>query len=76
MQSEKQPEVLQLRPASHRVKALKLQDGTVLDEPPGVEGYLTRHTGGSTPKEEIYASTHDGEYLLLYISSRSGEIRG
>ena len=64
MQAEKQPEVLQLRPASHRVKAIKLQDGTVLDEPPGVEGYLTRHTGGSTPKEEIYASTHDGQWIL------------
>ena len=35
MQNEKQPEALQLRPASHRVKALKLQDGTFVDQTPG-----------------------------------------
>lgn len=61
LQSERTPRTLQLRAASHRTKAYRLEDGTVMDEPPGVEGYLTRHTGGSSPKEQVYASTHDGE---------------
>lgn len=32
-----------------------------LEEPAGIEGYLTRHKTGTTPKQEVYVATHDGE---------------
>lgn len=57
--------MLQLRRANHRVRGLRLEDGSALDEPPGVEGYLIRHRGSSA-KESIYVTTHDGH---VFISS-------
>ncbi|TYJ58455.1 hypothetical protein B9479_000662 [Cryptococcus floricola] len=51
---------LQLRPAKHQPKSLKLEDGTWLDEPAGVEGYLVRHRPASGTKESIYVTIHDG----------------
>lgn len=53
---------LQIRQANHRPRSMRLENGTVLEEPPGVEGYLIRHTGGATPKEQIYIAIYDGEY--------------
>jgi hypothetical protein len=32
----------------------------LLEEPPGLEGYLTRHNSGATTKDKLYVSTHDG----------------
>lgn len=60
-QAEQQPSDLQIRQANHRSRSLRLEDGTVLKDPPCVEGYLIRHTGGATAKEQIYLSIHDGE---------------
>ncbi|WVQ73104.1 hypothetical protein IAR50_002668 [Cryptococcus sp. DSM 104548] len=51
---------LQLRAARHQPKALKLEDGTWLDEPAGVEGYLVRHRPAGGTKESIYVTVHDG----------------
>lgn len=55
-----QPAVLQIRQANHRARSLRLEDGSVLEDPQGVEGYLIRHTGGAAAKEQIYLSIHDG----------------
>lgn len=60
-QGEKQPSVLQIRQANHRPRSLRLEDGSVLEDPPGVEGYLVRHTGGATAKEQVYLSVYDGQ---------------
>ncbi|WVQ65819.1 uncharacterized protein L199_003997 [Kwoniella botswanensis] len=54
---------LQLRSARHRPSLIKLEDGTSLEEPPGIEGYLTRHKDGST-KEQVYISSHDGNIFV------------
>ncbi|WVR06432.1 hypothetical protein IAU60_003463 [Kwoniella sp. DSM 27419] len=54
---------LQIRPARHQPKALKLEDGTRLDEPPGIEGYLVRHTTATT-KDHVYISSHDGNIFV------------
>lgn len=59
-QGEKMPRILQLRLAHHQPKMLKLETGSVIQEPPGVEGYLTRHKSGSAPKEQVYVASHDG----------------
>jgi hypothetical protein len=72
LQSEKTPRTLQFRAASHRTKAMRVEDGTV---PPGVEGYLTRHTGGSSAKEQIYASTHDGECGMTALMQATFSLR-
>lgn len=55
---------LQLRPAQHQPQTLKLEDGTALHEPPGVEGYLVRQKSSVAPKESVYVSSHDGTYLV------------
>ncbi|ORY24284.1 Pleckstrin homology domain-domain-containing protein [Naematelia encephala] len=51
---------LQLRPAQHQPRSLRLEDGTFLDEPAGIEGYLVRHT----PRQEVYVATHDGNMFI------------
>ena len=43
-------------------------------EPAGVEGYLTRHKSGTSPKERVYVASHDGEYLTLLNELISGNI--
>ncbi|WVO12653.1 hypothetical protein L204_100258 [Cryptococcus depauperatus] len=53
---------LQLRNARHQPRMLKLEDGTCINEPAGIEGYLHRLRGNL--KETIYLSTHDGESTL------------
>ncbi|KAK8858607.1 hypothetical protein IAR55_002836 [Kwoniella newhampshirensis] len=63
MQEEKVQRELQLRSARHQPKALKLEDGSWLDEPPGIEGYLYR-LRGSKAKEHIYIASHDGNIFV------------
>ncbi|WVW84624.1 hypothetical protein I302_106658 [Kwoniella bestiolae CBS 10118] len=62
-QGENVDRELQLRSARHRPSLIKLEDGTELEEPPGIEGYLTRHKDGST-KEQVYLSSHDGNIFV------------
>ncbi|WWC88719.1 uncharacterized protein L201_003632 [Kwoniella dendrophila CBS 6074] len=62
-QGERKPRELQLRPAKHQPSLLKLQDGTLLEEPPGIEGYLMRHKDGAV-KEQVYISSHDGNIFV------------
>ncbi|WVQ83201.1 hypothetical protein IAT38_005340 [Cryptococcus sp. DSM 104549] len=65
LQDEKEPRELQLREARHQPKALKLEDGTLLTEPPGVEGYLFRIRGAGTgARETVYVSSHDGSLFI------------
>ncbi|WVF68945.1 hypothetical protein IAT40_003719 [Kwoniella sp. CBS 6097] len=54
---------LQIRPARHQPKYLKLEDGTHLNEPPGIEGYLIRHKD-SGPKEQVYITSHEGNIFV------------
>ncbi|WRT67825.1 uncharacterized protein IL334_004799 [Kwoniella shivajii] len=65
-QGESKPRELQLRPAKHQPNSIKLEDGTLLEEPPGVEGYLTRHNDGTT-KEQVYISSHDGNIFVGHM---------
>lgn len=66
------PRVLQLRLAHHQPKLLKLETGTTLEEPPGIEGYLTRHKSGSSPKERVFVASHDGESAFTSALARVG----
>ncbi|OCF45974.1 hypothetical protein I317_00062 [Kwoniella heveanensis CBS 569] len=59
---------LQLRPARHQPKYLKLEDGTHLNEPPGIEGYLIRHKD-SGPKEQVYIAAHEGNIFVSNMKS-------
>ncbi|KAL1412835.1 hypothetical protein Q8F55_000584 [Vanrija albida] len=57
---------LQVRDASHHAVRVKLEDGTQIDEPPGVEGYLIRHASDVARKEAVYVSTNDG---VVFVAS-------
>ncbi|KIR57141.1 spore wall assembly protein [Cryptococcus gattii Ru294] len=59
LQNNPSPRELQLRAARHQPKSVKLNDGTLLEEPPGIEGYLFR-IHGPTNKSIIYLASHDG----------------
>ncbi|EIW73527.1 hypothetical protein TREMEDRAFT_25253, partial [Tremella mesenterica DSM 1558] len=65
-QNERTPGTLELRPAGHRPRFLRLEDGTSLIEPPGIEGYLIRHKSPTSPREHVYLSTHEGN---IYTST-------
>lgn len=60
---------LQVRDASHHGIKVRLEDGTQLEEPPGVEGYLSRHKSDVSRKEELYLCIADGR---CFLSSASG----
>ena len=60
-QMEAQPPILQLRSARHQPRTIRLEDGTTLEEPAGVEGYLIQHKSAGSAKEHVYVSSHDGE---------------
>ena len=49
----------------HRPVRVRLKDGTRLDEPPGVEGYLDRIRPTSQIRHSMYISTHDGYLFFL-----------
>ena len=42
------------------------RDGTRIDEPPGVEGYLDMIKPNSQARQQVYLATHDGN--LFYLS--------
>lgn len=65
LQNNPSPRELQLRPARHHPKSMKLEDGTILEEPPGIEGYLFR-IHGPTTRSTIYLASHDG---CLFITN-------
>lgn len=49
---------------------ITLKDGTRLDEPPGIEGYLDRIRPNSQMKQALYLTTHDG-YLFFVAASHA-----
>ncbi|OXM79382.1 spore wall assembly-related protein [Cryptococcus neoformans Bt63] len=70
LQNNPSPRELQLRLARHQPKSLKLEDGTILEEPPGIEGYLFR-THGPATRSTIYLASHDG--CLFITNMRDSE---
>ncbi|KAL7420775.1 hypothetical protein Q5752_004727 [Cryptotrichosporon argae] len=75
-QSERRPHGLELRNASHQPRRLVLDDGAVLDEPPGVEGYLVRHKTDAAPKAHVYVSTHSGAVYVCGARDAHPPLRG
>jgi hypothetical protein len=41
------------------------KEGTRLEEPPSIEGYLDRHKPGGQAKAQVYLATHNGNLFLL-----------
>jgi hypothetical protein len=60
---------LQARRARHQPIWAKLEDGTIAQEPPGVEGFLIRHKTAAAPKETVYISTHDGNVFTSHTQT-------
>jgi hypothetical protein len=60
---------LQARRARHQPIWAKLEDGTVTQEPPGVEGFLIRHKTAAAPKNTVYVSTHDGNVYTSHTQN-------
>ncbi|KAI0947149.1 hypothetical protein AcV7_009650 [Taiwanofungus camphoratus] len=59
------PSQLELRLKEHLPTRLHLKDGTRLDEPPAVEGYLDRIRPNSQLKQAVYLTTHNGYLFAL-----------
>lgn len=60
---------LQARRARHQPIWAKLEDGTIAQEPPGIEGFLTRHKTAAAPKETVYIATHDGNVFTSHTQT-------
>ena len=60
---------LQARRARHQPIWAKLEDGTVAQEPPGVEGFLIRHKTAAAPKDTVYIATHDGNVFTSHTQT-------
>ncbi|KZT12064.1 uncharacterized protein LAESUDRAFT_640838 [Laetiporus sulphureus 93-53] len=60
------PAHLEVRLKEHYPTRLHLKDGTRLDEPPAVEGYLDRIRPSSQLKQAIYLTSHDGYLFSLH----------
>jgi hypothetical protein len=60
---------LQARRARHQPIWAKLEDGTVVQEPPGIEGYLIRHKTAAAPQDNVYIATHDGNVFTANTSN-------
>ncbi|KAL4250079.1 hypothetical protein ABKN59_004898 [Abortiporus biennis] len=56
---------LELRLKQHNPTRFHLRDGTRLDEPPAIEGYLERIRPNTQLKQSVYLSTHDGYIFAL-----------
>jgi len=54
---------LEVRLKVHNPNKLHLKDGTRLDEPLGIEGYLDKIKSATQTKQPVYVATHDG-YLF------------
>jgi hypothetical protein len=59
-----------VRVAEHFPTTVRLQDGTHLEEPPAIEGYLDHIKPNSQTKKPVYLVTHDGN-LFSIIPSRA-----
>ncbi|KAI6044814.1 hypothetical protein EDC04DRAFT_2560793 [Pisolithus marmoratus] len=55
---------LEIRTVDHNREFVHLPDGTRMEEPPGVEGYLDR-IKAQGQRQRIYVSTHDGNLFAL-----------
>jgi hypothetical protein len=60
---------LQARRARHQPMWAKLEDGTVTQEPAGVEGFLIRQKSSTAPKDNVYIATHDGNVFTTHIQN-------
>ncbi|KAH6912535.1 Pleckstrin homology domain-containing protein [Coprinopsis sp. MPI-PUGE-AT-0042] len=58
------PPVLEIRLTTHAQTHYHLRDGTEIDEPPSVEGYVERIKPSSQAKQALYLSTRNG--LLFF----------
>ncbi|OBZ71250.1 Glutathione S-transferase 2 [Grifola frondosa] len=56
---------LEIRLKKHFPARLHMKDGTRLDEPPGIEGFLERIRPNSQLKQPVYLTTHDGYLFAL-----------
>lgn len=56
---------LELHRKRHRPSRMHTKDGTRLDEPPSVEGYVDRIRPNSQIKQSLYLVTHDGYLFSL-----------
>lgn len=56
---------LEIRIAEHFPSLVHLPDGTRMDEPPGVEGYLDRIKPQGQTRQPVYISTRDGNLVAL-----------
>jgi hypothetical protein len=56
-----------VRLRQHNPWRLHLKDGTRLDEPPAVEGYLHRIKPNSQIKQPIYLAVHDGYLFCISL---------
>ncbi|KAH9811341.1 Pleckstrin homology domain-containing protein [Melampsora americana] len=68
VQSTKEPPVLELRPALHYPNSVTLSDGSLREEPSGLEGFVTYFKPGSKTGKRVYLSTFDG---MLFICRSS-----
>ena len=58
---------LQARRARHQPVWARLEDGTVIQEPEGVEGFLVRLKTATAAKSNVYVSTHDGNVFTSHV---------
>lgn len=68
VQSAKENAVLELRPALHYPNFVTLSDGSVQEEPSGLEGFVTYFKPGCKTGKRVYLSTFDG---MLFICRAS-----
>lgn len=58
---------LQARRAQHQPIWARLEDGTVIQEPQGIEGFLVRLKTATAAKSNVYVSTHDGNVFTSHV---------
>ena len=56
---------LELRIAEHSHTKFFLRDGTILREPPALEGYLYRYRQDTHLRDPVYVATHDGDLFFV-----------
>lgn len=59
------PMQLELRVATHIITKARLADGSELEEPEGIEGYLYRLKLKTQARTNVYISSHDGYLFTL-----------
>ena len=56
---------LELRIAEHSHTKFALRDGSTVQEPPALEGYLYRYRQDTHLREPVYVATHDGNVFFV-----------